>query len=1149
MKKYVSYLVVVFVALISLSSSDAETFISDQSGVVSSDKGHEIQDEGTPVTPRPKLNFTGAGAACTDNSVTGTTDCDFSGGGGGGLNNIVEDLTPQLGGALDVNGNNITMTSTETVDGRDLSVDGAKLDDVEANATADQTGAEIKISYEGEANTNAFTDAEQTKLTGIATSATANPNALDNVVEDLTPQLGANLDVNTFGLTSTTDQTFTTGSGSGNDFTINTTMLVVEGDTGRVGVGTVTPSSMLEVLGTGPSRVIIGSSNNTTGIVFSSNIGSSVLETNTSDTIDNASISIGGGGDGTSTTRGAVISVQGEQAGGNVIISAADTAGFIQLMNANVGIGTTTPAELIEIEDGTTATTLQISNTATDGDPTLSFALSGVKTFTMGVDDGDSDKFKIGTTDLATGNAFSIDTFSTVSISDGTVAVSPPADLTFHANYNTDIDGSVGDGTLTGTGTGLPTVSGGELLLNSDDTRYVTYGADLNADSQQVGAVRLVWTPNYTGSPSTDQSLFVISQAAGNTNNQILVEHLSTGNILVQIKSSTGTNITNAQIGSFSATSGTEVEFEYNYDYTGGSSRLFIDGTQFGPTMGGSGTRSASITLLRVGTDATASNTSNFKVNNITIFNTVQNTTTYVPSGVEYNGTRMGLAFMGDVGTGLVRNTSSLDVYHNSISTLSLNNGSVGLGMTDPDEQLEITGRFHLGQITAPGVTTDKLYNIGGDLIWNAINVSSLVSGSLQNIVEDLTPQLGANLDVNNFGLTSGGNLPITVGTGVGDKFTLNTSGFVYEGDTGDFGIGANPSSRLHIVDNNNGSAIAQITNNDVGAAADATLRVSNSTSTFDITQYGAFFTSTGSKIADGSRIFHTSALFGADLTIGSSAGIRFYAGGENERLRLESDGDLVLGTTTAGADLHIYANNTITTGNLGFRIEQDGTGDVLQNFLLTGGQDYSIGIDNDSGDAFVIGVGSDLGTTPVINVDTSGVVTFPQGYTRKLIIAAGAASQGSTAPTFTTVGTTRGLAFNANAEQAFFALAVPPDWDGTSNFSLGVHWLPTSGDAIANAETVKFDISYHASALGEAVDQGTVAAASTTYTQSGAGVDKEHLLTMITIPATGGNQPLAVGDTLNMVFNRDATTDTYSGNPNIYFWTLEYTAMGLPQN
>ena len=48
-----------------------------------------------------------------------------------------------------------------------------KLDSVESNSTADQTGAEIKTAYEAESDTNAYTDAEKTKLAAIETSATA----------------------------------------------------------------------------------------------------------------------------------------------------------------------------------------------------------------------------------------------------------------------------------------------------------------------------------------------------------------------------------------------------------------------------------------------------------------------------------------------------------------------------------------------------------------------------------------------------------------------------------------------------------------------------------------------------------------------------------------------------------------------------------------------------------------------------------------------------------------------------------------------------------------------------------------------------------------------------------------------------------------
>jgi len=56
------------------------------------------------------------------------------------------------------------LVTTGLVDGRDISVDGLKLDGIEAGATADQTASEIETLYEGLANTNKYTDAEKTKV-------------------------------------------------------------------------------------------------------------------------------------------------------------------------------------------------------------------------------------------------------------------------------------------------------------------------------------------------------------------------------------------------------------------------------------------------------------------------------------------------------------------------------------------------------------------------------------------------------------------------------------------------------------------------------------------------------------------------------------------------------------------------------------------------------------------------------------------------------------------------------------------------------------------------------------------------------------------------------------------------------------------------
>ena len=70
---------------------------------------------------------------------------------------------------------NITVSGT--VDGRDVSADGTKLDGIEASATADQTAAEIRTLVGNASDSNVFTDADHSKLDGIEASATADQTA------------------------------------------------------------------------------------------------------------------------------------------------------------------------------------------------------------------------------------------------------------------------------------------------------------------------------------------------------------------------------------------------------------------------------------------------------------------------------------------------------------------------------------------------------------------------------------------------------------------------------------------------------------------------------------------------------------------------------------------------------------------------------------------------------------------------------------------------------------------------------------------------------------------------------------------------------------------------------------------------------------
>ena len=65
------------------------------------------------------------------------------------------------------------IATTGTVDGRDVSADGTKLDTIETNAKDDQTAAEIRTLVESATDSNVFTDADHSKLNAIEAGATA----------------------------------------------------------------------------------------------------------------------------------------------------------------------------------------------------------------------------------------------------------------------------------------------------------------------------------------------------------------------------------------------------------------------------------------------------------------------------------------------------------------------------------------------------------------------------------------------------------------------------------------------------------------------------------------------------------------------------------------------------------------------------------------------------------------------------------------------------------------------------------------------------------------------------------------------------------------------------------------------------------------
>ena len=147
---------------------------------------HEIKDSAVTTAKIKDANVTtakiaddnvtmaklGSGALPTDITVASANIVD------GTIVNADINASAAIAGtkiAPDFGSQNIATTGT--VDGRDVSTDGAKLDGIEAGATADQTNAEIRAAVEAATDSNVFTDADHTKLNGIETAATADQTA------------------------------------------------------------------------------------------------------------------------------------------------------------------------------------------------------------------------------------------------------------------------------------------------------------------------------------------------------------------------------------------------------------------------------------------------------------------------------------------------------------------------------------------------------------------------------------------------------------------------------------------------------------------------------------------------------------------------------------------------------------------------------------------------------------------------------------------------------------------------------------------------------------------------------------------------------------------------------------------------------------
>jgi len=106
-------------------------------------------------------------------------------------NAYIATMLPKAGGQMT---GSITFSGSQTVDGRDLSADGSKLDGIESGATADQTAAEILTAIKTVDGAGSGLDADL--LDGVSSASFLRSDASDSFTSGTLTVGGTALDVN-----------------------------------------------------------------------------------------------------------------------------------------------------------------------------------------------------------------------------------------------------------------------------------------------------------------------------------------------------------------------------------------------------------------------------------------------------------------------------------------------------------------------------------------------------------------------------------------------------------------------------------------------------------------------------------------------------------------------------------------------------------------------------------------------------------------------------------------------------------------------------------------------------------------------------------------------------------------------------------------
>ena len=334
---------------------------------------------------------------------------------------------------------------------------------------------------------------------------------------------------------------------------------------------------------------------------------------------------------------------------------------------------------------------------------------------------------------------------------------------------------------------------------------------------------------------------------------------------------------------------------------------------------------------------------------------------------------RMRITSAGNVGIGTTSPTSKLNI-------VSTSNDPDALTVQDDARKIKI-GRDSV-QVTDLSDSGTNLYlNGGGGNV--SIPVSSLGIGT-NSPSKSLHVASGNNEGIFMQGTANGGhwfdfksansNL-WSMGAQPGHMGWYNRTDSTYKmviTDGGNVGIGTtSPGNKLHVVGSatvstsilvpgaSTANALMHRFGTSGGSGSYTTLDVIKTADTSGDFVFMAYAAGVAASTSSPKLIFgHYDATpsNGAVMTIDTS----------NERVGI--------GTTTPSTVLNIYRNNTLLLPQL--RVENDGTGDAAMSFVATGVAGWAVGLDNSDGDKFKISRSTgDVGTNTAFTIDGSGNV------------------------------------------------------------------------------------------------------------------------------------------------------------------------------